>query len=54
MFQEERDEIEAQDKIIDIFRDIHDIFQGKLGSAIHGGGVGKSQGFSGTGMPNSK
>ena len=25
MFQEERDEIEAQTKIVDIFRDIHDI-----------------------------
>ena len=30
MFQEERDEIEAQTKIVDIFRDIHDILQGSL------------------------
>ena len=30
MFQEERDEIEAQTKIVDIFRDIHDIFNGTL------------------------
>lgn len=42
MFQEERDEMEAQDKIADIFRDIHDIVQGKLGYAIH---QGKGQGF---------
>ena len=30
MFQEERDEIEAQTKVVDIFRDIYDIFNGTL------------------------
>ena len=50
MFQEERDEVEAQNKITDIFRDIYDIFQAKLGSVSNASNQGKGQGFSGSGI----
>jgi len=49
-FQEERDEVEAQNKITDIFRDIYDIFQGKLGYVSNGQNQGRVQGFSGSGI----
>jgi hypothetical protein len=58
MFTEERDEIEAQDKIVDIFRDIHDILQGSLSMTSHlpasSGAETPSKSQLGTKPPNQK